>query len=150
MQSFLVRLSYKNKYINTNNYYEWSKKLEEIGKYQGMDKIMPKRVNNIFKENITFTKLLEAHNKCKKNKRFKKQVIKFEMKLESNLIQIGKESLNNTYTFSEYFEFIIYEPKERKIKTLNYKDRVVQTWYVENFLKPYFKPNFINDNYACI
>lgn len=33
MQSFLVRLSYKNKYINTNNYYEWSKKLEEIGKY---------------------------------------------------------------------------------------------------------------------
>ena len=115
-----------------------------------MDKIMPKRVNNIFKENITFTKLLEAHNKCKKNKRFKKQVIKFEMKLESNLIQIGKESLNNTYTFSEYFEFIIYEPKERKIKTLNYKDRVVQTWYVENFLKPYFKPNFINDSYACI
>ena len=33
MQSFLVRLSYKNKYINTSNYYEWSKKLEEIGKY---------------------------------------------------------------------------------------------------------------------
>ena len=111
---------------------------------------MPKRVNNIFKENITFTKLLEAHNKCKKNKRLKKQVIEFEMKLESNLIQIGKELLNNTYTFSEYFEFTIYEPKERKIKTLNYKDRVVQTWYVENFLKPYFKPNFVNDSYACI
>ena len=34
-----------------------------------VDKIMPKRVNNIFKENITFTKLLEAHSKCKKNKR---------------------------------------------------------------------------------
>lgn len=111
---------------------------------------MPKRINNIFKENITFTKLLEAHNKCKKNKRFKKQVIEFEMKLESNLIQIGKEVLNNTYTFSEYFEFTIYEPKERKIKTLNYKDRVVQTWYVENFLKPYFEPQFIQDSYACI
>ena len=111
---------------------------------------MPKRINYIFKENISFTKLLEAHNKCKKNKRFKKQVIEFEMKLESNLIQIGKELLNDTYTFSEYFEFTIYEPKERKIKTLNYRDRVVQTWYVENFLKPYFKPNFINDSYACI
>lgn len=35
MQSFLVRFSYKNKYINTNNYYEWSKKLEEIGKILG-------------------------------------------------------------------------------------------------------------------
>ncbi len=43
---------------------------------------MPKRINNIFKENITFTKLLETHNKCKKNKRFKKQVIEFEMKLK--------------------------------------------------------------------
>ena len=111
---------------------------------------MPKRINHIFKENISFAKLLEAHNKCKKNKRFKKQVIEFEMKLESNLIQIGKELLNDTYTFSEYFEFTIYEPKERKIKTLNYSDRVVQTWYVENFLKPHFRPNFINDSYACI
>ena len=35
MQSFFVRFSYKNKYINTKNYYEWSKKLEEIGKILG-------------------------------------------------------------------------------------------------------------------
>ena len=35
MQSFLVRFSYKNRYINTNNYYEWSKRLEEIGKILG-------------------------------------------------------------------------------------------------------------------
>ena len=35
MQSFLVRFSYKNKYINTSNYYEWSKRLEEIGKILG-------------------------------------------------------------------------------------------------------------------
>ncbi len=59
------------------------------------------------------------------------------------LIFLGKE-------FSEYFEFTIYEPKERKIKTLSYRDRVVQTWYVENFLKPYFMPQFIQDSYACI
>lgn len=35
MQSFFVRFSYKNKYINTSNYYEWSKRLEEIGKILG-------------------------------------------------------------------------------------------------------------------
>lgn len=111
---------------------------------------MPKRVNNVFKENITFSKLLEAHNKCKKNKRFKKQVIEFEMNLERNIIEIGRSLLSGSYTFSKYFEFTIYEPKERKIKTLNYKDRVVICWYVENFLKPYFKPNFIEDSYACL
>ena len=42
------------------------------------------------------------------------------------------------------------EPKERKIKTLAYRDRVVQTWYVENFMKLYFLPQFIQDSYACI
>ncbi len=111
---------------------------------------MPKRINKIFKKAITFNKILEAHNKTKKGKRFKKQVIEFEMNLESNIIQIGKELLSGNYQFSKYFEFTIYEPKERKIKTLEYRDRVVQTWYVENFLKPYFEPQFIQDSYACI
>ena len=79
---------------------------------------MPKRINNIFKKAITFNKILEAHNKTKKGKRFKKQVIEFGMNLESNIIQIGKELLNGNYKFSKYFEFTINEPKERKIKTL--------------------------------
>lgn len=69
---------------------------------------------------------------------------------ESNILQMGRELLNEAYKFSKYFEFTIYEPKERKIKTLDYRDRVVQTWYVENFLKPYFEPQFINDSYACL
>lgn len=111
---------------------------------------MPKRIDNVFKENITFSKLLEAHNKCKKNKRYKKQVIEFEMNLERNIISLGRDLISDRYKFSEYFEFTIYEPKERKIKTLNYKDRVILCWYVENFLKPYFKPNFIEDSYACL
>ena len=58
---------------------------------------MPKRINNIFKPAITFNKILEAHNKTKKGKRFKKQVIEFEMNLESNIIQIGKKLLNRNY-----------------------------------------------------
>ena len=66
---------------------------------------MPKRLNNIFKQAITFRNLLEAHNKTKKGKRLKKQVIEFEMDLESNIIQIEKELLSGTYQFSKYFEF---------------------------------------------
>ena len=111
---------------------------------------MPKRVNDIFIPAITFRKLLEAHNKTKKGKRFKKQVIEFEMDMESNIIQIEKELLNGTYKFSKYFEFKIYEPKERIIKTLKYRDRVVHQWYVEEFIKPYIVPKFINSSFACI
>ena len=34
-QKFFVRFSYKNKYISHNNYFEWSKRLDEIGKIIG-------------------------------------------------------------------------------------------------------------------
>ena len=34
-QKFFGRFSYKNKYISHNNYFEWSKKLDEIGKIIG-------------------------------------------------------------------------------------------------------------------
>jgi len=35
IQSYFVRFSYKNKYISHSNYYEWSKRLDEIGKILG-------------------------------------------------------------------------------------------------------------------
>jgi len=35
IQKFFSRFSYKNKYISHNNYYEWSKRLDEIGKIIG-------------------------------------------------------------------------------------------------------------------
>lgn len=34
-QKFFVRFSYKYRYINSSNYYEWSKRLDEIGKIVG-------------------------------------------------------------------------------------------------------------------
>ena len=35
MQGFYVRFSYKQKYISSKNYIEWSRRLEEIGKILG-------------------------------------------------------------------------------------------------------------------
>ena len=34
-QKFFIRFSYKSKYISHNNYFEWSKRLDEIGKILG-------------------------------------------------------------------------------------------------------------------
>lgn len=34
-QKFFVRFSYRSRYISNNNYYEWSKRLDEIGKILG-------------------------------------------------------------------------------------------------------------------
>ena len=111
---------------------------------------MPKRKNNVWKKCITFSNLLSAHNRAKKGKRFREEVIRFEMNLEENLMEIGKELLNGSYKFGRYREFTIYEPKERHIKFLPYRDRIVHQLYVEEYLKPIFVKDFMCDSYACI
>jgi retron-type reverse transcriptase len=111
---------------------------------------MPKRVGNIYNENLTFETLLLSHQKAKRNKRFKSEIILFEMDLEKNIFQLILELKNGEYKFGTYKSFTIHEPKERLIKTLSYKDRVVQMWYVENFIKPIFLNQFIEETYACI
>ena len=111
---------------------------------------MPKTIKNVFLSKLTFEKMLSAHIRASKGKKTKKEVIIFEMELETNLIRIMDEIKNNTYKFGEYREFVIHEPKERIIKSLPYRDRIVHQWYVEEFIKPYFMKRFINDTYACL
>ena len=94
--------------------------------------------------------MLEAHYRARDGKRSKKEVILFEMDLETNLVRIINEIASGTYQFGNYREFKVYEPKERVIKSLPYRDRVVHQWYVEEFIKPYFFKRFITDTYACL
>ncbi len=111
---------------------------------------MPKRLNNIFYPKLKFKNMLEAYDRASKEKHYNKEVILYEMDLASNLVSVLKELYAGTYKTSEYRAFTIYEPKERIIKALPFKDRVVQQWYVEEFIKPIFLPKFIEDTYACI
>ena len=111
---------------------------------------MPKKIKNCFYSKLTFENLLDAHKRSRKNKPYKNEVILFELNLENNLINLLNQIRNNTYHLGKYFEFTIYEPKERKIKALPYRDRIVHQWYVEEFIKPYIVPKFISTSYACL
>lgn len=111
---------------------------------------MPKKIKKCFYKNLTFKKLYEAHLRAKKNKSYKSEVIKFEINLENNLTNLLNSLINNTYTIGNYFQFKVYEPKERIINSLPYKDRIVHQWYVEEFIKPYIVPKFINTSFACL
>lgn len=115
-----------------------------------LDKFMPKKIRNVFYKNLTFQKFVAAHNRAKKNKMFKNEVLTFDLNLESNIITIIKSIKNNTYKVGKYHSFTIYEPKERIIQSLPYRDRVVHQWYVEEFVKPYIMPKFINTSFACL
>lgn len=111
---------------------------------------MPKKIKNVFYKNLTFEKFVAAHNRAKKNKMFKNEVLKFDLNLESNIISIINSIKNNTFKVGNYYSFIVYEPKERMIHSLPYKDRVIHQWYVEEFIKPYIMPKFINTSFACL
>ncbi len=111
---------------------------------------MPKKIRSCFIERLTFEKMLEAHYRAKKNKKYKKEVIKFELNLENNIINLINTIKNNKYHLGNYRSFIIREPKVRDIKALPYVDRIVHQWYVEEFIKPYIIPRFINTSCACI
>jgi len=111
---------------------------------------MPKTIKNVYDNALSFEKLLKAHKKARCGKREKKKVILFELILEQQLLILEKQLKNGTYKHGEYTKFKIYEPKEREIMASEYKDRVVQQWYVENFIEPYFVPQFISTSYAGI
>ena len=111
---------------------------------------MPKKIKNMFYQKLTFNKMLEAHKRARQHKAYKDEVIKFEFNLENNLINLINNLKNKTYKLGKYFTFKVYEPKERIIQALPYKDRIVHQWYVEEFIKPFIVPKFINTSFACL
>ena len=111
---------------------------------------MSKKIRNVFYKELTFEKLLSAHYRARQHKAYKAEVIKFEFNLENNLINILNSLSNKTYRLGKYFTFKIFEPKERFIQALPYRDRIVHQWYVEEFIKPYIVPKFINTSFACL
>lgn len=111
---------------------------------------MPKKIKNCFYKNLTFEKIIAAHKRARKNKAYRDEIILFEMNLENNIINLINSIKNGTYKVGEYRVFKVYEPKERIIKALPYIDRVVHQWYVEEFIKPFIVPKFINTSFACL
>lgn len=58
---------------------------------------MCKTIKKCFLERLTFENMLAAHKRASKGKKSKKEVILFEMDLETNLIRIIDEIRNHKY-----------------------------------------------------
>lgn len=101
-----------------------------------------------YDEIFTFKNLYIAHQKARKSKRHKKDVIYFELDLCNNLWKLKKELDSRTYKVHGYHHFMIYEPKKRSISALSYEDRVVQHCLVDNYLMPVLERHLIYDNAA--
>lgn len=97
-------------------------------------------------EIFTFENLYSAYKNCRMSKQHKGEVIRFESNLAVNL---NKELTTKNYRLGNYKKFYIYEPKERLIEALPFKDRVMVRCFCDVCLKPKTEKKLIYDNCAC-
>lgn len=100
-------------------------------------------------EIFTFENLYSAYKNCRMSKQHKGEVIRFESNLAVNLNNLNKELTTKNYKLGNYKKFYIYEPKERLIEALIFKDRVMVRCFCDVCLKPKTEKKLIYDNCAC-
>jgi RNA-directed DNA polymerase len=90
-----------------------------------------------------------ADEKASKGKRKQKEIRLHNANREANIAQIQEELVSKRYKTSPYKVFKIYEPKERDISKLPYRDRIVQH-AIMNPLEAVMVPMFTADTYSAI
>lgn len=98
----------------------------------------------------SLSSLYISENRNHRGVGWKNSVSRFRLLKLSNCYRIKLELDNDTYHTSEGDEFIIYEPKKRKVNSTKYKDRIPQTSFVLNFIYTSIVPNLIENNFACL
>lgn len=98
---------------------------------------------------ISFENLYRAHRRARLGKRHKKEVIDFELNLSKNLWKIYNELKYQEYEVGGYHRFMIYDPKEREIQAISYRDRIVQHCICDNYFTPLLEKHLIYTNVAC-
>lgn len=107
-----------------------------------------KRVNNLYEQIYSFENLYEAYLTARLGKKMRVEALEFTARLEENMIEIQNELMHQTYGIGKYREFFVYEPKQRMIMALPFKDRVVQ-WAIYRVVNPIFEKGFYEHSYAC-
>ena len=84
-----------------------------------------RRYGHLWPQVIAFDNLLMAARQAQKGKRFRPNVLKFNYRLELELLKLRSELKNLTYQPGAYRTFRIRDPKPRMISAAPYRDRVV-------------------------
>lgn len=103
---------------------------------------------NLYPSIYDFESLYQAYQRARKGKGWRNEILEFKSILEENLIHIQNELIWHTYESGKYRQFKIYEPKERDVAALPFRDRIVHHALVEA-IEPIFESRFIHHSYAC-
>ncbi|MDR0907822.1 MAG: RNA-directed DNA polymerase [Rikenellaceae bacterium] len=98
-------------------------------------------------ENL-FEDLFVAYYDARRNKRNTANQLKFELRLEENLLNLYHQLEDRTYKVGRSVAFIIEEPVKREVFAAGFADRVVHHLYF-NYVNEIFERTFIEDSYSC-
>lgn len=100
--------------------------------------------NNI----ISVENLLAAWREFLKNKRKRKDIEQFSLRLTDNILALHRELANRSYKHSSYEAFKINDTKPRDIHKASVRDRLLHH-AIYRVVYPYIDRKFIFDSYSC-
>ena len=109
--------------------------------------IFMRTYKNLYNEIISFGNLFLAWRKARKGKTKKDYVIEFEKDLIKNLLDLHNELKDQIYEPKPLQNFILRDPKTRKISKSDFRDRIVHHALVR-IIEPIFDKGFIHDSCA--
>jgi retron-type reverse transcriptase len=103
---------------------------------------------NLFNQVCEMKNLNNAYLKARRGKNNSDEVLNFTYYLETELLKLQRDLRTKKYRTGNYRTFTIFEPKERKISALPFRDRVIHH-AICSVIGPIFERKFIYDSYAC-
>ncbi len=95
-----------------------------------------------------FGNLYDAMQHCANGVRWKSSVIRYLQNGLTNTEKLRQELFDGTYELGKQIEFKVYEPKERTVVAMRFRDRQVQRSLLHNYLANELSRHFIYDNAA--
>ena len=101
-----------------------------------------------YKSIINIENIVKTWECFRSGKRYKKDVVEFEVRLAENISELFRSLLEKTYKHKAYSAFSVTDPKPRSIHKARVCDRILHHLLYQA-LYPYFDSRFIYDSYSC-
>lgn len=109
------------------------------------------KYNDIFKDIINKENIYRAYKKSLEgDSKYTMSAMLFAQDETHNIRNLVWQLIKEDYEFLGYYNFKVYEPKERNVDApIEHKDKLVQL-AVTQILDKVYNPSFIYDSYACM
>ena len=102
----------------------------------------------MFQRIVSLENLFEAWREFRRGKSAKRDVMKFEWRLEDEVFRLHEDLMSGAYRHGSYQPFVVCDPKRREIHKASVRDRLLHHAIVR-VIEPLFDRQFIFDAWSC-